>query len=166
MTPFLKTWLLTFSLVPGTATAQEQCAIEKAVFVEADAGTALSFKPVDSDAAVVSDLFTIAGGKLKLDGHVLYDEEARRPAGTVMNNCPEGDATGEELRACTVWTGIPYVLDKATGHIDVLGTEGGEAPDAILLPGFGPAIRHSGLWEKSGLKDVPWDLYEFKECKE
>jgi len=168
MSASFKPWLLTLYLVPGMAMAQERCPIEKAVFVEADAGTVLSFRPVGSDAAAVSHLFTItgsAGGKLMLDGHVMYDEEARRPAGMVMNNCPEGDATGAELRACTIWTGVPYALDKATGHIDILGAEGTEAPDAVLMPGIGPAIRHSTLWEKSGLKDVPWDLYEFKECK-
>ncbi|WP_052183090.1 hypothetical protein [Rhizobium sp. YS-1r] len=162
--PF-KTWLVSLCLLPGMAEAQERCAIEKAVFTEAEAGTTLSFRPVGSDSAAVSHLFTITGGKLKLDGHIMYDEETRRPGGMVMNNCPEGDATGAELRACTIWTGVPYILDVATGHIDILGPEGSEAPDAILMPGFGPAIRHSALWDKSGLRQVPWDLYEFKECK-
>ena len=165
MRPFVKTSLLVLGLVPGMAAAQERCAIKNATFAEADGGTVLSFRPVESEAAVVSHLFTITGGKLKLDGNVMYDEESRRPAGMVTNNCPEGDATGAELRACTVWTGVPYVLDVETGRIDVLGPEDGEAPDAILMPGIGPAIRHSTLWDKSGLRDVPWDLYEFKECK-
>ncbi|MFB9947835.1 hypothetical protein ACFFP0_03195 [Rhizobium puerariae] len=163
-----KASLLTLCLIPGWAGAVERCAIEKAIFVEADAGTRLAFEPVGSDAAAVSHLFTVtggSGGKLKLDGNVMYDEESKRPAGMIMNNCPEGDATGAELRACTVWTGVPYALDVATGHIDILGAEGSQAPDAVLMPGFGPAIRHSTLWDKSGLKDVPWDLYEFKECK-
>lgn len=162
--PF-KTWLVLLCLLPGMAEAQERCAIERAVFTEAEAGMVLSFRPVGSDSAAVSHLFTITGGKLKLDGHVMYDEDARRPGGMVMNNCPEGDATGAELRACTIWTGVPYALDVATGHIDILGAEGSKAPDAILMPGFGPAIRHSALWDRSGLRQVPWDLYEFKECK-
>jgi hypothetical protein len=151
-------------MLPTVTAAAERCGIEKAVFTEADAGTVLSFKPTASDAAAVSHLFTITGGKLKLDGNVMYDEDSRRPAGMIMNNCPQGDATGAELRACTVWTGVPYALDVKTGHIDILGPKGSQAPDAILIPGFGPAIRHSALWDKSGLKDIPWDLYEFKEC--
>ncbi len=149
--------------MPEWASAAERCTIEKAVFAEAEAGTLLAFKPVGS--AAVSHLFTLTGGKLKLDGHVMYDEESKRPGGMIMNNCPEGDATGAELRACTVWTGVPYALDVKSGHIDILGAEGSEAPDAVLLPGIGPALRHSKLWDKSGLKDIPWDLYEFKECK-
>jgi hypothetical protein len=156
--------LMALCFLPCSAIAAERCAIEKAVFVEADAGTVLAFRPVGSDAAAVSHLFTISGGKLKLDGHVLYDEESRRPAAMVMNNCPEGDATGADLRACTVWTGVPYALDVATAHLDILGAEGSSAPDAVLMPGFGPAVRHSALWVESNLEDVPWDLYEFKEC--
>jgi hypothetical protein len=154
---------ISLCLMPGWASAEERCAIEKAVFAEAEAGTLLAFKPVGS--AAVSHLFTLTGGKLKLDGHVMYDDESKRPGGMIMNNCPEGDATGAELRACTVWTGVPYALDVKSGHIDILGAEGSEAPDAVLLPGIGPALRHSKLWDKSGLKDIPWDLYEFKECK-
>jgi hypothetical protein len=161
----LKISLAILCLVPGLSMAAERCAIEKAVFVEAEAGTVLSFKPVGSAVAVVSHLFTITGAKLKLDGNVMYDDESKRPGGMVMNNCPQGDATGAELRACTIWTGVPYALDVATGHIDILGAADTQAPDAILMPGFGPAIRHSALWAKSGLKQVPWDLYQFKECK-
>lgn len=162
---FLISCLMPAGLVPGGALAAERCAIEKAVFAEADAGTLLTFKPVGSSAAVVSHLFQITSGKLKLDGNVMYDEESKRPAGMITNNCPEGDATGAELRACTVWTGVPYAVDTATGHIDILGAQGSQAPDAILMPGFGPSIRHSKLWDKSGLGQVPWDLFEFKECK-
>lgn len=163
---FISVSLLTLCLMPETASAAMRCAIENAVFAEADGGTVLSFRPVGSDAAVVSHVFTITGGKLTLDGHVMYDEASRRPTGMVMHNCPEGDATGEELRACTVWTGVPYGLDKASGQIDILAAKGNEAPDAILMPGFGPAIRHSALWQTGGLKDVPWDLYEFRECRQ
>ncbi|MDR6819474.1 hypothetical protein J2X76_004666 [Neorhizobium sp. 2083] len=165
MTASFKAWFPIFCLLPGLAAAAERCAIEKAVFVEATAGTVLSFKPVGSNAAVVSHLFTITGGKLKLDGNVMYDDESERPGGMVTNNCPQGDATGAELRACTLWTGVPYALDVATGRIDILGAADTPAPDAILMPGFGPAIRHSALWGKSGLSRVPWDLYQFKECK-
>ena len=160
----LKTFLLPLCLLPGVTLAAERCALEKAVFAEAQAGTALAFRPVGSRAAVVSHLFAITGTRLKLDGNVMFDDDSGRPGGMVTNNCPEGDATGAQLRACTVWTGVPYAFDKATGHIDILGAADGPAPDAILMPGFGPAIRHSTLWAKSGLKNVPWDLYEFKEC--
>ncbi|AXV16630.1 hypothetical protein CYG48_13600 [Neorhizobium sp. SOG26] len=164
MRRLFKASLITICLTPAFALAQERCPIEKAVFAEADGGTELAFRPVGSDAAAVSHMFTVTGAKLKLDGHVMYDEESQRPAGMIMNNCPEGDATGAELRACTVWTGVLYSVNRSEAGIDVLGAEGTPAPDAVLLPGFGPAIRHSELWDKSGLKSVPWDLYAFKGC--
>lgn len=154
-----------FCLMPISGLAQERCPIERAVFTEMDGKTELTFRPVGSEAAAVSHIFTVTGTKLKLDGHVMYDEETQRPAGMIMNNCPQGDATGAELRACTVWTGVLYSVDRAGAGIDVLGAEGTAAPDAILLPGFGPAIRHSAIWGKSGLKSVPWDVFQFKECK-
>jgi hypothetical protein len=161
----LVTTVIASLMMPGFLAAAERCSIQTAVYEEADAATRLSFRVVNEDAAAVSHLFEVTGGKLKLDGHVMYDEDGRRPSGMIMNNCPEGDVTGADLRACTVWTGIPYALDATTGQVDILGTAESRAPDAILMPGLGPAIRHSTLWSKSGLKDVPWDLYEFKECK-
>ena len=100
MKRLFKASLITICLTPAFALAQERCPIEKAVFAEADGGTELAFRLVGSDAAAVSHMFTVTGAKLKLDGHVMYDEESQRPAGMIMNNCPEGDATGAELRAC------------------------------------------------------------------
>lgn len=157
--------ILAILMLPTASAAAERCGIEYAVYAEADAGSRLTFRPVGEDAAAVSHLFGVTGGTLKLDGHIMYDEDGRRPSGMIMNNCPEGDVTGDDIRACTVWTGIPYALDVETGQIDILGPAGSQAPDAILMPGLGPAIRHSALWDKSSLKDVPWDLYEFRECK-
>ncbi len=160
-----KTSITALCILPGVALGHDRCPIEKAVFTETDAGTVLSFRQVDSDAAAVSHLFSITGGKLKLDGHVMYDDESERPVAMIMNSCPEGDATGAELRACTVWTGVPYAVAVTGGRVDVLGAEGSETPDAIVLPGFGPALRHSTLWHASGLARVAWDVYQFKECK-
>ncbi len=165
MRQVFKASVLMFCLMPLHALSQERCPIEKASFAEAESGLELAFRSVGSDAAAVSHMFIVSGSKLKLDGHVMYDEDSQRPGGMIMNNCPQGDATGAELRACTVWTGVIYSVARSGALIDVLGAEGTAAPDAILLSGFGPAIRHSKLWEKSGLKSVPWDVFEFKGCK-
>ena len=157
--------LLFFLAAATAARGAERCAIENAVFAEIDAGTELAFRPVQSESAVVNHLFAIAAGKITLEGHVMYDPDVERPAAMIMNDCPEGDVTGDDLRACTVWAGTPYALLRATGQIDIIGPEGSDAPDAVLLPSFGPALRRAPAWEKSGLGDIPWDLYEFKECK-
>ena len=89
-------------------------------------------------------------------------ELAERPVGMLMNNCPEGDVTGATIAACTVWKGIVYGIDEATGHVDLLPPEGADAPDALLLPGFGPAVLSSSVGK--GLEAGPWDVFEFKGC--
>ena len=47
-------------------------------------------------------------------------------------------------------------------YIDLLPPEGANAPDALLLPGFGPAVMASSLGKD--LTVSPWDVFEFKEC--
>ena len=42
-----------------------------------------------------------------------------RPNGIVMYNCPEGDVTGDDLEACTVWQGLIYGV-SAAGQVDNL----------------------------------------------
>lgn len=150
-------------LIGCAAQAAERCAIKAASYRDADAATILAFRPVGSEAASVSHLFNVTGGKLGLDGYVAYDAEIKRSTGMVFDHCPEGDVTGNDLRACTVWSGIVYAVD-AGGRIDVLGPEGSEAPAAVLMPGLGPAIRQSRAWNGSGLAETPWDLYVFDKC--
>lgn len=147
--------------LPGLASAAD-CPLEKAVFAEADAGYELRFSPA-APAAAVTHVFSISAGAVRLDGHVLQDEETGRPMGMALDNCPEGDATGEELRACTIWQGVLYNA-SANGTIDVLGLSGSAAPDAILLSGFGPSLHQSRLWPRLSSGPVPWDVFVFKAC--
>jgi hypothetical protein len=144
-----------------TASAAD-CLIEKATYREAETGVELVFAAASGENTPVTHGFRSEIGKFKLDGHVLYDPEIERPIGMLMNNCPDGDVTGADLAACTVWKGIVYGIDEATGHVDLLPPEGAKAPDAILLPGFGPAILSSVVGK--GMESPPWDVFEFKGC--
>ncbi|MDH4439588.1 MAG: hypothetical protein QE284_04320 [Rhizobium sp.] len=152
--------LAVLALAPLAEAAE--CRIEKAIYREAETGVELAFKPASGENTPVTHGFVTTIGKTKLDGHVLYDPEIERPVGMLMNNCPEGDVTGADLAACTVWKGIVYGVDTATGHIDLLPPEGTNAPDALLLPGFGPAVMASPLGKS--LDAGPWDVFDFKEC--
>jgi NAD(P)-dependent dehydrogenase (short-subunit alcohol dehydrogenase family) len=38
----------------------------------------------------------------------------------VMHNCPEGDVTGEEIAACTVWEGVIYTLDGLVNNAGIV----------------------------------------------
>lgn len=139
-----------------------ECLIEKATYREAETGVELVFAAASGENTPVTHGFRSEIGKFKLNGHVLYDPEIERPIGMLMNNCPDGDVTGATIAACTVWKGIVYGIDETTGHVDLLPPEGANAPDALLLPGFGPAILSSVVGKD--MESAPWDVFEFKGC--
>jgi hypothetical protein len=98
-----------------------------------------------------------------LDGIVMPGDDPARSNGMVMHNCPEGDVTGEEIAACTVWEGVVYMLDGA-GDAAVLPEEGAKAAETLLLAGFGPSLRYSTLWDEGKAKVAPWDVFKWKGC--
>ncbi|KQW28055.1 hypothetical protein ASE36_16525 [Rhizobium sp. Root274] len=153
--------LLAALALPYAALAAD-CRIEKATYREAETGLELVFEAASGENTPVTHGFSTTIGKLKLNGYVMYDAEIERPVGMLMNNCPEGDVTGADLAACTVWKGIVYGIDTKTGHVDLLPPEGADAPDALLLPGFGPSVIASSAGK--GLETSPWDVFEFKGC--
>ncbi|MCL6707391.1 hypothetical protein M8R20_10300 [Pseudomonas sp. R2.Fl] len=140
------------------------CPVERAVYAEAELSTELRFEPASAENSPVTHRFTmVASGKAgEAEGHVFYDLEIERPVSTILRDCPEGDVTGADLAACTVWKGIIYGVDQATGHVDLLPPEGAAAPDQLLLPGFGPAVAASSLGQ--AFDGMPWDVFSYKEC--
>jgi hypothetical protein len=150
--------------LPGLAGAEE-CRQEFAVYAEPEAGFELSFKPVKSDAAATSHLFDISVPKTKvvLDGNVMVTDEVSRTEGVVFYNCPEGDVTGADIRACTVWEGVIYAVDDS-GNVDLLPPEGADAAGQLLLPGFGLALRFSSAWGADKASVAPWDVFKLKGC--
>lgn len=162
MRPFVAALVtVTLSIVAAPAGAVESCAIEKAAFQESEAGMILAFQPVGSDAAMVSHLFTITAGGLTLDGHIMFDEELQRQVGMVMHNCPEGDATGADIRACTIWQGIVYGID-GKGDVGLVPLGGEDAPPTLLFAGFGASLRASKIGGR--FSPAPWDAFSLKGC--
>lgn len=151
------------SLVSVFPAAAADCQIERAVYAEAETKIEIRFQSSGEDSPV-SHRFVLAtpSDKMTVEGHVMFDPEIERPVAMAMHNCPEGDVTGADLAACTVWTGIIYASDRATGHVDLLPSEGADAPESLILPGFGPAVSRSVLGK--GLSGMPWDVFELKEC--
>jgi hypothetical protein len=154
--------VLLAALAFSHAASAAECLIEKATYREAETGVELVFAAASGENTPVTHGFRTDIGKFKLNGHVLYDPEIERPIGMLMNNCPDGDVTGADLAACTVWKGIVYAVDETAGHVDLLPPEGASAPDVLLLPGFGPAILSSVVGK--GMESAPWDVFEFKGC--
>lgn len=141
------------------------CKQEQAVYTDRDGAYELRFAPLNSQSAAASNQFKMSALKssVVMDGYVMPTEDPVRAIGILMFNCPEGDATGADLDACTVWQGTVYGMD-AKGEMDNLQPEGAEAAEKLVLPGLGPAIRESSAWGEGKAMVAPWDVLTFKEC--
>jgi hypothetical protein len=156
--------LVLAGFLAATAAPAAECRQDRAIYMDRDGGYELAFQPVGSNAAATSHHFrlkVLASGVV-LDGVVMPGEPARSN-GMAMYNCPEGDVTGEEIVACTVWEGVIYMLDGA-GDAALLPEEGAAAAETLLLSGFGPSIRYSKLWDEGKASVAPWDIFRRKGC--
>ena len=93
---------------------------------------------------------------------VMSTEAVERPIGMVMYNCPDGDVTGDDLvpaRSGRAWS---IASDGGRDRQSAAGRR--PAAAKILLPGLGPAIRHSSAWGE-GKARSPWDCSDFKGCE-
>jgi hypothetical protein len=100
-----------------------------------------------------------------LDGIVIVDTEIARSQGMVMYNCPDGDVTGAELDACTIWQNVIYDLGR-DGSVGLMPAEDEPAAARLLLPDFGRALGYSEIYAASGLTDAPWDVFRMSGCQE
>lgn len=150
-------------LLAASPALAADCLQEQAIYADVDGAYELRFEPVGSENAATSNHFKIKVAKtdLVLDGIVMHSGEPVRPNGMIMNKCPEGDVTGDDIAACTVWEGVIYAVG-ADGKVSLLPEEGSEAAAQLLLPDFGPAVRNASIWGKATV--APWDVLTFKEC--
>ncbi|ENN89590.1 hypothetical protein RHSP_59808 [Rhizobium freirei PRF 81] len=157
--------MLIFAVNPLPAFAAE-CAQEKAVYVDMDNAYELRFEPMGSESSV-SNRFKLAvrNTAIVAEGVVMRTDDQLRADGRIMFECPEGDVTGADLRACTVWQGMVYASDLK-GHIRALPAEGESAADRLFLPALGPSIRKSSLWGKGKATVAPWDVLSLKGCNQ
>jgi len=146
-----------------TAPAAE-CTQEHAIYSDSKDAYTLTFEPVDLGSSSSTHRFSIKveqGGAV-LDGYVMPSDTGERTNGMLFYNCPDGDVTGSDLAACTVWQGVIYGNDR--GKIELLPQQGAKAAQEILLPGFGPALQASEAWKKINATVVPWDVLTLKGC--
>ena len=160
----MRATLVLAGLLAATAASGAECRQDRALYADRDGGYELAFEPVGSNAAATSHHFKlkILASGVVLDGVVMPGEPARSN-GMAMYNCPEGDVTGEEIVACTVWEGVIYALDGA-GDAGLLPEEGAVAAETLLLSGFGPSVRYSKLWDDGKASVAPWDVFIRKGC--
>jgi len=151
----------------AAAAAWAACPQELAVYSERENSASIEFRPPPAGSAVQTMEFrtVFSQNEVVLDGVVLWTQGTPRPMGIAMDQCPEGDVTGDELAACTVWQGVLYSVG-GEGEVALLPDVGEDAAEQILLPDFGPAVRHSRIYGAEGVSIVPWDVFRLSGCQE
>lgn len=137
--------------------------MELAVYsADADA-FGLDFTPNHEAGATVTNSFKLVTKDGVIPGRVEWSEAPARPWGALTQNCPDGDATGEELDACTLWQGVIYAVE-ADGAVVPLPAQGKPAPKRLILSGLGPMLAGT---ERFRDKPAPsTDVFELSGCQE
>jgi len=148
-----------------SANAHAACPIELAVYGDPQSGAEIDFTPTGTSATVTNTFRMILDNNVVLNGIVMWSTGEARPNGSLMYKCPEGDVTGGELAACTVWSGVVYTSDDK-GTIGLLPAQGVDAPKTLILPDLGPSLRHSLAYGGNGFSKVPSDVFVMKGCQE
>ena len=149
-------------LAGQTAAAFAACPIELAVYEEPQTGAGIDFRPGGN--ATASNAFRMVLGKgLVLDGFVMWS--GARPVAMLTHDCPEGDATAQELAACTLWEGVVYAVD-GRGEAGLLPAEGEDAPLSLILSDLGRAPRLLSLLDATAAGVAPGDIFSLSGCQE
>ncbi|MEM5492598.1 hypothetical protein [Hoeflea sp. AS16] len=149
--------------------ARAACPQALAVYGDAASAAEIAFAGPLSDADGMQHRFRLsfAGSGVMMDGVVMMAGEPDRPWGVILHNCPEGDATGAEIAACTVWEGPIYAIDAEgeAGWLPVLNASQ-KASNSLLLPDFAAAVMQSQAWLAKTVTRLPGDVFQLKACQE
>lgn len=152
------------SCVAAASPGWAMCPQELAVYSQGDGQASVEFQP--RDGAAVSNRFRVLlDTEAVLDGVVMWSDDVPRPNGRLMHQCPEGDVTGAEIEACTVWQGVIYAVD-ADGKIALLPVEGEDAAEQLLLPDFAWALKNAPALAGAELSPLDTDVFRLSGCQE
>jgi hypothetical protein len=165
-----RTLVLWTGLVPALLSAAPisayaACPMELSVYGDRDDAAWIDFRPTGESAVVTNSFKMVLEKGVVLDGIVMWSEGVKRPYASLMYQCPEGDVTGEEIAACTLWEGVIYAADT-NGKVDLIPAEGEAAPPALIFPDLGPTLRMSAAYGEDGFSKLPWDVFALKGCQE
>jgi hypothetical protein len=149
----------------GASSAFAACPIELAVYQDRDGIAEISFEPVTESVTVTNQFRMVFAGAPPFKGMVLWTENPSRPNGLIVHGCPEGDLTGAEIDACTVWQGPIYAVD-GEGMAGLIPAEGQPAPQGLLLADFGYKIVGAAAFDLLNLDKLPWDGFKLAGCQE
>lgn len=139
------------------------CPQELSIYEDSN-GASITFLPPNANMAAEHE-FKLRIGASELQGVVMWSKDPDRPNGIVMDQCPDGDVTGEELDQCTVWQGVIYGLTKEAGA-PYLGKRGTPNFESLLLPDFSRyVLDHTFKTAQAGPIKVD-DVFKMKGCQE
>lgn len=144
--------------------AHAACPIELSVYRDAAGVAGIDFRPAEGATATNAFRMHFDKGAL-LDGMVLWSEVAPHPFGLVTFGCPEGDATQDELNACTVWQGGIYAVDE-TGKVGPLPRAGQPAPKTLVFSDFAFNVATADALANNRPDPLPGDVFELSGCQE
>ena len=150
-------------LASMTVSAVAACPQELSIYEDASGNSLTFLPPHDSQAS--EHEFKLRVGSTELQGVVMWSKEPDRPNGIIMDKCPDGDVTGEELDACTVWQGVIYGLTKEA-DAPFIGKRGAPHAEALLLPDLSRYLLDHTF--KTPLAGPPKaeDVFRMKACQE
>lgn len=157
--------LASAGLAASIVHAHAACPMALAVYAEQERIAEINFTPTLESSTVTNSFRMLLPNDLVVDGMVQWSNEPipyARPYGTLTYKCPDGDAIGEELAACTIWQGVVYGQTK-DNSIELLPLAKGEAPPKLLFPGLAPALL---AYPALKLAKAPWDVFEISGCQE
>ncbi|MBX3568854.1 MAG: hypothetical protein KF914_12405 [Rhizobiaceae bacterium] len=138
--------------------------MELAVYTDRDNIASLDFRPTDG-AAAVTNRFRMAIGGTVLDGMVMWSQGVQRPNGMLTLDCPDGDVTGPEYEACTLWQGVIYGVDDK-GEVGLLPAQGTAAPPRLIFPDLAYGLAAGEDKPGGRFAALPWDVFSLSGCQE
>ncbi len=146
------------------ASAANACPQDQAIYGDADKSYELAFSPAASEAVMTSHQFSLTykSTGLVMQGYVMDSENGDQSLATLLYQCPEGDVTGADIAACTVWEGAINLHGE--DRLEKLPPSDQTAAGEILLAELAEAVRNSTVWGDDEVSLAPGDIFTLEGC--
>ncbi len=152
----------------GVMASAIDCPMEQAIYSESQKGFELRFRRGESweMPGMTDSIFDLVfpDGRTAW-GYISSNMGTSRNTGHIFHGCKrpgpdDGNMSEQAIAECQVWEGLAYSLNK--GEPGYMPSEGGNAPERVLMTDLGRKIRYSLV---DGPGEEPWDVFTFKSCQ-
>ncbi len=137
------------------------CPLALAAYQAADQTVLLEFRGDETRSFRV----VVDGFDAVLDGYVFPDEAGEGELGVVLDDCPEGDVTGQDLSQCRIWQG-PMLASSADGATTPLPGHDQPASPHVVMQGLDQALTQSARFIEAGLPAIEFEHLSLYACQE